>query len=71
MEFLGHDRAADHGILLDHDDAQAGAGQVGGAGEPVVAGADDGDVVGIVGHGPIVRRKCVAGQSAPRYASLA
>ena len=54
MKLLGHGRAADHCILFEHDDAQARAGQVGGAGEPVVPGADDGDVVGIVGHVPFV-----------------
>ena len=43
-------RAADHGILLEHDDAQAGARKIGSAGQAVVAGADDGNVVLVVFH---------------------
>ena len=54
MELLGDGRPADHRVLFEHDDAQAGARQIGSAGEAVVPAADDGDVVGIVGHVPYV-----------------
>ena len=39
------------GTALDDEDALAGAGEIGGAGEAVVAGADDDDVPGAVGEG--------------------
>ncbi len=69
MELLGHRRAADDCILLEHDDAQARAGQIGGAGEPVVAAADDGDVVEPRGSCPLcamkTRRRAIASRCAP------
>ena len=44
MKFLGHRSAADHLAPLDHGDAQARGGEIGRAGEAVVARADDDDV---------------------------
>ena len=45
---LGHAGAAEHIAALEHADAQAGAGQVGGGGEAVVPAADDDRVKGRV-----------------------
>ena len=44
----GRDRAAQHGVPLDHLDVEAGPGQVAGGDQRVVAAADDDDVP--VGH---------------------
>ena len=46
---LRHGSAADVAEPLEHDDRAAGAGEVGGRDEGVVASADDHDVVGAVG----------------------
>ena len=55
MELLGHRRAADDAAPLQHRDLQAGAGEIEGADEAVVAAADDDDVplvhAGNVEHG--------------------
>ena len=48
-DFLGHGRAAEHVAALEHEHLLAGAGQVGGGDEAVVAAADDDRVVGL-GH---------------------
>ena len=55
MELLGDRRAADDCILLQHDDAQTRARQIRGAGQPVVASTNDGNVMSVVGHVPYVR----------------
>ena len=44
VEFLGHRRAADHAAPLDHADPQAVHRQIGGAGQAVVARANDDNV---------------------------
>jgi hypothetical protein len=49
MEPLRHGAAADDGAALDHPDGEAGGGQIAGAGQPVVAGADNDDIA-IRGH---------------------
>ena len=41
MEFLGDRGAAQHAAALEHAHLEAGAGEVRGAGEAVVAAADD------------------------------
>jgi hypothetical protein len=51
-ELLGHGRTADAIARLEHEDPQAAGREVGGRGQPVVAGADDDRVVlvGRQGH---------------------
>ena len=44
MKFLGHRRSADDGTALQHGHLQAGAGEIEGADQAVVAAADDDDV---------------------------
>jgi hypothetical protein len=46
MEFLGHSGPTDHVAPLEHGDPESGPGEVTGAGQAVVAGADDEDVGG-------------------------
>ena len=45
VELLGDRRAADDAAALDHLHLQPGHAEIGGAGQPVVAGADDHDIV--------------------------
>ncbi len=52
MELLGDRGATDDRVLLKHDDPQAGAGEIGRAGQSIVAAADEGDVVVVWHHGP-------------------
>src|SRR6187401_2224749 len=56
MEFLGDGRAAEDVAAFEQRDGQAFARQVGGTGQAVVAGADDGDVQ-FRGH-VLQRRTC-------------
>ena len=57
MELLGDRRAAHHGTALDHFHPQAGAAEIGRAGEAVVAGPDDDNVVGVArAHAVLVSR---------------
>ncbi len=51
MEFLRHRRAADHAATLQYGDLQAGAGQIPGADEAIVAPADDNHVSCGFSHG--------------------
>ena len=44
MEFLRHRRAADHAAAFQHSHLQAGARQIEGADEPVMARAYDQDI---------------------------
>ena len=48
--FLGDRQAADGMVLFQDQDLEPGPGQITGAGEAVVAGADDDGIVGF-GHG--------------------
>ena len=45
MELLGDRGATGDRVLLKHHDPQAGAGEIGRAGQSIVAAADEGDVV--------------------------
>ena len=63
MEFLRYRRAADDGVFLQHDNAQARAGEIGRTGQAVVAGADDGDIELICAHGLRLNENDAAGQS--------
>ena len=45
MELLGDGRAADDVVLFEHDDGKTGRGEIGRRRQPVVAAADDRDVV--------------------------
>jgi hypothetical protein len=62
-QLLGDAGAADHVAALEHADAHAGAREVGGGGQPVVAGADDDRVE--PGAGAVAVRGHLA-TSAPR-----
>ena len=55
IDLFGHRRAAEHMAALEHQNFLPCFGQIGGAGEAVVAGADDDRVV--VGHGAICLRE--------------
>ena len=44
-DLFGHRRAADHMAALEHERLQPGAGEVGAAGQPIVAAPDDDGVV--------------------------
>ncbi len=63
MEFRRHRRAAHDCAALDDFDPQAGTAEIGRAGEAVVAGADDDDVVSLHRKSSRVRR--VARRAAP------
>src|SRR3546814_5028938 len=57
MELLRHRRAADHGPPVHHLHPQPRGGQVAGAGQAVVSGADDDGIEGLGGaHGRTSRK---------------
>src|SRR5262245_54522549 len=54
MELLRYGRPANGGVLLQHDDAQTHPGEIGSAGQAVVARPDNGDIELTGTHGEVV-----------------